>query len=366
MAIPFFGLTSLKEILRLLCLVGTISEVNTPSPCDTVDKQIIVNEAVMQLKSSPVETEHVEKVEMPATRTVLSIQPPEKVTKEKLENEVEAVALTNGTTEGNEETKQEEPEVNKKNEQDLDQNEKLEAECSNTNNADEDGNGEPPREEHESNVNGTNEEAEDGNCEASEAQLSNGQFVPEVDGLNMDESNGGGKSLDWSDAIDLSDNNNVEKTESAVLLDPFGGNGDEPSENYSPRDSKSSKASSPKSPVSASNSQVSSTNAAVSRNQSASKQPKVPPTSTSSKAHKSNDRKPARTPPSGKAHRGKDLHSSATRKGRQISEDKGKHNEDWNGGEEDAANWGNQAGALPNGFHSDSHSEVTFFLTLHF
>ena len=279
------------------------SELNTPSPCDAVDKQIVSNDATVETKSSPVETEHIEKIEVESHRSVLLLKescPSNSVGKDDNEEPKESNSLTNG-------------------------------------------------------VNGEVASADENDVEKSqESHLSNGKLENEITARSDPSEDE--KSLSWSETIEMSENNNVDKIE--VSLDPYKTNAS-PQVTDCNNDKKSNATA--KSPVSASKSQGNVSITASSKYQS-SKQSK----SASSKSPKANEsKKSARSQQSSKGKvesRGKD-HQSGFQKSKQLETAKISAKEEseestesvkMNGEDTD---WGSQAEALPNG-SSDSHSEV--------
>ena len=304
------------------------SELNTPSPCDNIDKQVVVNEAVVELKSAPVETEHIEKIEVESNRSVISPKAPHSSSSSSRNNDDDIdeatgnSALTNGVSDEEVEENDDSGEV-----------EKL----------------------------GVTESQE---SHLSNGKLENGETEPEVTGTSEETEDS--KSLSWSETIELSENNNVDKTEEETTLDPY------QTENcVKVTDSDESNNKKPsataKSPVSASKSQGNESTTASSKYQST-KQLDKPAAGATSKSPKAiENRKSPRSQQSsrGKAEsRGKEHHQSGFHK-------KGKHSEttkpftkeglEENGdivnvnGED--AGWGSQAESQPNG-SSDSHSEV--------
>ena len=283
---------------------GTSSEVNTPSPCDTIDKQIAVNEAVIELKSVPLETEHIKKIEVESNRSVLSIKEQNSKAKNDDEAHVGDNALTNGLHQD---------EVEK--------------------------------------------------SPSHEAHLANGKFENEsnITETSQEDDN---EPPSWSDTIELSENNNVNKAEEEICLDPFKTESTSSQVSESSSDEKSSPSS--KLSASASKSQGNVSTTAASKYQSA-KQSKS--TSSAHKGQKvSESKKSPRSQQTSKGKsdfRGKDHQSSSHKKGKHPERSKTSLkdgvNENGDGMDvvgEDTSDWGNQAEALPNGTNSDTHSEV--------
>ena len=303
------------------------SELNTPSPCDNIDKQVVVNEAVVELKSAPVETEHIEKIEVESNRSVITPKAPNSSSSSSRNNDddideaTENSVLTNGV-----------------NDEEVEEN------------------------------SASGEVEKIGVCESQESHLSNGKLEngePEAGVTGTSDATEDSKSLSWSETIELSENNNVDKPEEETTLDPY------QTENcvkVTDSDESNKKTSATaKSPVSASKSQGNESTTASSKYQSA-KQLNKPAAGATSKSPKViENRKSPRSQQSsrGKAEsRGKEHHQNGFHK-------KGKHSEtakpftkeglEENGdvvnvnGED--AGWGSQAEAQPNG-NSDSHSEV--------
>ena len=311
------------------------SELNTPSPCDNVDKQVVVSEAVVELKSAPVETEHIEKIEIESNRAVISPKAPNSSSSSSRNNDddideaTENSALTNGV------------------------------------------NGEEVEEESDACGEVEKIGVSNGVSKSQESHLSTGKLEngePEAEVTGTSDATEDSKSLSWSETIELSENNNVEKTEEEeTTLDPY--NTEENCVEVTDSDESNKKPSATaKCPVSASNSQGNVSTTASSKYQSAKQLNKAAAVGATSKSPKANENK--KSPRSqqssrGKAEsRGKEHHQSGFHK-------KGKHSEtakpftkeglEENGdsinvnGED--ADWGSQAEAQPNG-NSDSHSEV--------
>ena len=303
------------------------SELNTPSPCDNIDKQVVVNEAVVELKSAPVETEHIEKIEVESNRSVISPKAPNSSSSSSRNNDDDIdeatgnSALTNGVSDEDVEENDDSGEVEKS-----------------------------------------------GVSESQESHLSNGKLEngePEAEVTGTSEETEDSKSLSWSETIELSENNNVDKTEEETTLDAYQTENCVKVTDSDESNKKTSATAKP--PVSASKSQGNESTTASSKYQSAKQldKPAAGATSKSPKAIESRKSPRSQQSSRGKAEsRGKEHHQSGFHK-------KGEHSEtakpftkeglEENGdivnvnGED--AGWGSQAEAQPNG-NSDSHSEV--------
>ena len=300
------------------------SELNTPSPCDNIDKQVVVNEAVVELKSAPVETEHIEKIEVESNRSVISPKAPHSSSSSSRNNDDDIdeatgnSALTNGVSE---------------------------------------------EEVEENDASGEVEKIGVSEPHLSNGKLENGETEAEVTGTSEETEDS--KSLSWSETIELSENNNVDKTEEETTLNPYQTENCVKVTDSDESNKKTSATAKP--PVSASKSQGNESTTASSKYQSAKQldKPAAGATSKSPKAIESRKSPRSQQSSRGKAEsRGKEHHQSSFHK-------KGRHSEtakpftkeglEENGdivnvnGED--AGWGSQAEAQPNG-NSDSHSEV--------
>ena len=208
------------------------SELNTPSPCDTIDKQVVVKEAVVELKSAPVETEHIEKIEVESNRSVISLKAPNSSSSSSRNNDdideaTEDSALTNGVSDEEVDKNDTSGEAEK-----IGVNESQESDLSNgkleNGEATEDSaltNGVSDEEVEENDASGevevekivVNESQE---SDLSNGKLENGELEAEVTGTS-DEAEDSSKSLSWSETIELSENNNVDKTGEEKTLDPY-------------------------------------------------------------------------------------------------------------------------------------------------
>ncbi len=413
------------QVSSFLFPTGTNSEANTPSPCDTVDKQIIVEEAVIEIdtSSSNVETEHMEKVEVLSPRSILSLkraaseaEAAESASVKEMEQDSNNVidasieeqsvpkvevgtvnsaplpAAEDGQTDQGEEaeaTEETPPEEIKS----ATQLENGQTEVEGQEGGDETCGGSQQQsganEETESvvekgnDVNAADSRSNGDNDEASHAKgetentVMNNTDTKEVltngvagDGqTESDLSNGEhkktsdvdkNKSMSWSDAIELGENNNTDKSKEDALeawsrAEPF----------IPESDCESTCATIGSSSSASTISQVSNSSNNNSKHESSKPSSSKPTGIIAPSKPQRLETKKSRTQQQGGKGKGdpRDRELGSQRK-------RGRHWEktavngagagEWNANG-DAADWGNQAEALPNGNHSDSHSEVTTF-----